>query len=92
MAESLKLKQKCSHMRAKLKAFGVKARVRMMDGAIQVITPTFEYSWSHSELLEIAKCAIANRMTFVQGMEIDPSIVKQLTGRNQFDFFLNDED
>lgn len=78
-----------AHIRRCLKNEGIPARVRVSPagGAVQVITKGYNAHWTPEQLRAIGHIALCNRMTLIRGQEIDLSIMEQLTGANQFDFY-----
>jgi len=63
-------KEMTKHLRSRIKAAGIQARVRMCGNAIQVITPTYESRWTEEEQREINLIAQVNGLTLVRGMPV----------------------
>lgn len=86
-------KERTAHLRKVLKAYGPKARVKKYESCgvrwISVIVPSYEARFTPDELEQIALAARANHLTFARGMEITVEHVRQMTGRQQFDFVFN---
>lgn len=83
-------KELTKHIRGRLKAHKVPARVKMNDfcgtAVVTIVTPSYDYRWSSEELREIGICAQVNRLTLSQGMPIDLAVMVQLTGLTQHNF------
>jgi len=83
-------KELTAHIRNRIKAAGIKAKVRMIDGnagakVIQVNVPEYGMEFSHAEQREIRLIAQVNKLTLVRGMEID---LDRMTDPHSFDFYM----
>jgi hypothetical protein len=78
-------KEMAAHIRARLKASGIKARVNMNTACgiryIYIDVPEYEVSFSEAEQREALIIASANRLTLANGGEID---INQMTYRKHF--------
>jgi len=82
------LKQLTQHIRITLKRNGIPCNVRMMAGAVQVYTKGYDLYWTPDQLEGICDVARNNKLTMVMGTEIyDTETVRQLTGKQSFDFY-----
>lgn len=85
-------KEMTAHLRARIAASGIKARVRMAPGAysksIQVFPPAYEIEFTHDEQRTIRTIAKSNKLTFVCGIEID---IERMTDPHGMEFHLSDE-
>lgn len=84
-------KEMTAHIRGRIKASGIKARVSLYTACgiryIRVVTPSYEVKgFTSEELATLAIIAQVNRLTEAQSSPIDPAIMVQLTGKQQFDF------
>jgi hypothetical protein len=83
-------KEITKHIRGRLKAHKVPARVKMNDfcgkTVVTIVTPTYDFRWTPEQLREIGICAQVNKLTRAQGMPIDLDVLVQLTGLNQINF------
>jgi hypothetical protein len=81
------LTQMTAHLRNRIKAAGIKARVRVAPGGgfIQVFGVTYEAEFSAAEQHTIRSIAKTNGLTFAQGMEID---VDRMTNPKTFSFYM----
>jgi hypothetical protein len=84
-----------AHIRKRIKASGIKARVRKSvvsgvfgAGGIQIMTPSYDVKFSGEESREIAFICDCNRLTGVRGDPIDVSLNAKLSGREQIDFYM----
>lgn len=84
----LSLVEMTAHIRRRIKAAGIKARVRKFDDSrtIQVNAPAFGVEFTEDEQREIRHIAVCNRLTWVRGL---PIIVEQMTNPSAFDFHYN---
>lgn len=68
-------KEITAHIRRRMKANGVNARVKMDEycgtKVITVSVPNAAYVWSNEEAKEIAVCVMVNRLTGARGTPID---------------------
>lgn len=79
-------KQMTAHIRSRIKAAGIKARVRFWpNGQIQVFGVTAQASFTEEEQREIRLIASVNRLTWVRGMAID---LEQMTNPHGFNFYM----
>lgn len=83
-------KEMTAHIRKRMKAMKIPARVRMTDicgvEGIQVFVKKYGDKWTDAQRREIAICAKANRLTEARGSEIDPDLAEKLTGKDLFEF------
>lgn len=83
-------KEMTKHVRDRLKAHKVPARVKMNDfcgqAVITIVTPSYEYRWTVEQIREIGICAQVNGLTSSRGMPIDLINITQLTGLTQHNF------
>lgn len=89
MATPLSHKEMTAHIRRRIKAYGIKANVRMQDccgGAkvIQVNTPEYGLEFTEEQQRSIRHIASVNRLTWVKGLPID---VEQMTNPFDFNFY-----
>jgi len=86
-------KEMTTHIRSRIKASGIKARVigqRICDeNRITIATPSYEVRFTSKELRDIAIIASANRLTMVMGVAIDINHIDRLTAKNEFVFVYN---
>lgn len=87
-------KELANHIRNRLKAHKVPARVKMNDfcgkSVITIVTPSYEYRWSAEQAREIAICVQVNRLTGAQGSPIDiDNLTAVLQGTTQQNFEFN---
>lgn len=84
----LNLVEMTAHIRRRIKAAGIKARVRKFDDSrtIQVNAPAFGVEFTEDEQREIRHIAVCNRLTWVRGL---PIVVEQMTNPSAFDFHYN---
>lgn len=82
----LSLVEMAKHIRKRIKAAGIKARVRKFDdnGCIQVNAPVYGVEFTEDEQREIRHIAKCNRLTLVRGLPID---VEQMTNPEAFNFY-----
>jgi hypothetical protein len=75
-----------AHIRGRIKAAGIKARVRIAPGggSLQVFVPTFGATFTEEEQRTIRLIAKINRLTWVRGLEID---IEQMTNPQNFNFY-----
>lgn len=75
-----------AHIRNRIKAAGIKARVRLAPGggSMQVFAPAYGLVFSEEEQRQIRLIAKCNRLTLVRGMEID---IEQMTNPETFSFY-----
>lgn len=84
-------KEMTAHIRSRLKAEKIKARVRMdaatfgLPPSIYVDTPAFDARFTAEEARRIAEIAVANRLTLTRGAPVDVEIAEQ-TGSVGFCF------
>lgn len=82
-------KELTAHIRQRIAHAGIKARCKMQDSCgqkvISVDVPSFDAVFSESEQRTIRVIAIANRLTFAQGMAIDEF---RMTNPKEFKFYL----
>ena len=81
-------KEMTSHIRNRVKAVGIKARVRMCPSAgafghygIQVFPVAHDLSFTPEQAREIAFICDCNKLTLVRGMKIDLDIAEQTAGK-----------
>lgn len=78
------------HIRNRLKAQGIKARVRKFTACgvryVQVFAPAHGATFAAEEMFTIAHVADCNRLTGAQGAKIDPAFEAGLTGKNYWSF------
>jgi hypothetical protein len=77
-----------AHIRNRIKAAGIKARVRAQScgsASIQVNTPVYGQEFSSADQRAIRHIALCNKLTLVRGMEI---IIEQDTNPFEFNFYL----
>lgn len=73
-------KEMAKHVRGRMKAAGIKARVQMEKGTmgladkIKVIPPTFDARFTEAESRAIVEVALANRFTLIRNMPIDVDV------------------
>lgn len=83
-----------AHIRKRLKAEGIKARVRMCKAcgvrSIQVIVPSYESRFTADEIEMIAFICKVNGLTGARRSEIDPQHERLLTGKHQWEFEFHD--
>lgn len=83
-------KEMTKHIRGRLKAQRIPARVKMNEWCgrrvITVTTPSYDFQWSAEELAGIALCAKVNRLTEAQGHPIEVAHIACLIGKGQFNF------
>lgn len=75
------------HIRGRVKASGIKARVRIAPGSrdcIQVFPPAYEIHFTEAEQREIRLIAVVNGMTLVRGM---PIAIEQMTDPCGMNFY-----
>jgi len=82
-------KEMTSHIRTRVAASGIKARVMMRNycgvRGIAVVTPAYEIQFTESEQREIRLIAKVNGLTRARGMEIDIELMTDPTQVN-FEF------
>lgn len=82
-------KEMTAHIRSRIKAAGIKAKVRMINSCgheyIQVNTPTFESRFNEDEQRSVRLIAIVNKLTLVRGL---PIVLEQMTDANGFEFLM----
>ena len=80
-------KEMTSHIRARVAASGIKARVMMRNycgvRGIAVVVPAYEIEFTESEQREIRLIAKVNGLTHARGMEID---IERMTHPMQHNF------
>ena len=85
------LKEMTAHIRDRIKAAGIKAKVRKLDetptmgGVIQINVPTYEAEFSEHEQRSIRGLAATNGLTMVRGQPID---VERMTDPKTMSFYL----
>jgi len=83
-------KEMTAHIRSRIKAAGIKARVigRHICGEnrITIATQSYDARFNSKELRDIAVIASANRLTMVMGVAINLNTIDKLTGANEFVF------
>ena len=74
-----------AHIRSRIKAAGIKARVRVAPGGgqVQVFGVTADSQFSSDEQRQIRLIAKCNRFTWARGIEID---IEQMTNPAEFNF------
>ena len=74
------------HIRGRIKAAGIKAKVCIAPGGgvLQVNTPVYGVDFSEDAQRQIRLIAKCNGLSWVQGMEID---IEQMTNPNNFNFY-----
>lgn len=77
-------------IRAAIKGEGFAAKVRVSPGgdAVQVIVPAYEARFTADQIETFCRAALGLGMTFVQRLPIDIAHQRQMTGRQQWDFYL----
>lgn len=83
-------KEMTQHIRNRIKAAGIKARCKMQDGCsgnrvIYVFAPAYGVEFSEADQRTVRLIAKTNRLTWVQGMEIN---LEQMTNPNEFHFYM----
>lgn len=79
-------KQMTAHIRSRINAAGIKARVRFWpDGQIQVFAPAYGIEFTESEQRAIRHIAVCNRLTWIRGQQID---VEAMTNPSVFNFHM----
>ena len=75
-----------AHIRRRVKAAGIAARVRIAPGGgvLQVIAPAYDVEFAPAEQREIRLIAKCNGLAWVRGLEID---IEQMTGPRSFNFY-----
>lgn len=90
MTDALSHKDRTAHVRKVLKLYGPKARVSLCNSCgsqwISISVPSYDVRWTERELEQIAIVAQTNHLTFARGQQVDVATVRQLTGKEQFDF------
>ena len=86
-------KQLTAHIRKRIKVVGVNARVKMGFGnegrkTITVCVPHYDARFTEEGIYQICHIAECNKLTYVRGLPIQPTIDRQLTGKTQFDFYI----
>ena len=78
-------------IRKELKAAGIKARCRMAyhNRCIQIYTWKYGNHFTSDEIYKFCTIAKNHGMTMVRGNEIKPDHLSQLTGHDQFDFYIH---
>ena len=85
------LKEMTAHIRDRIKAVGIKAKVRKWDetptmgGFIQINVPAYEAEFSEHEQRAIRNIAAVNGLTLVRGQPID---VERMTDPKTMSFYL----
>jgi len=83
-------KEMAAHIRGRIKAAGINARVRMIESCgskyIQVNAPTFDARFTDEQQRTIRTIAKVNHLTMVRGGEID---IERMTNPASFDFQFN---
>lgn len=86
------LKEMTAHIRVRVKAAGIKARVRISprrsEPGIQVFPPAHNIEFSEGEQRTIRMIGLANQLTFIRGL---PIIIEQMTDPHGMEFFLSAE-
>ena len=79
-------KQLAAHIRSRIKAAGIKARVCVAQGGgfVQVFAPACDVTFTEDEQREIRIIGKVNGCTWVQGMEI---CIEQMTNPYDFRFY-----
>lgn len=84
-------KEMTAHIRKRVKAAGIKARVRKYDSCgskwIHVFPVRYDLEFTEDEAREIRLIAHANKLTFARGMEIDHSVPGGTQTRADFVFW-----
>ena len=75
-----------AHIRRRVKAAGIAARVRIAPGGgvLQVIAPAYDVEFAPAEQREIRLIAKCNGLALVRGLEID---IEQMTDPRSFNFY-----
>lgn len=75
-----------AHIRNRISAAGIKARVRIAPGggSLQVLAPAYGVVFSEEDQRQIRLIAKCNRLTWVRGMEIN---IEQMTNPQSFSFY-----
>ena len=75
-----------THIRHRVKAAGVKARVRIAPGggSLQVVAPAYGVLFADADQREIRLIAKCNGLAWVRGVEID---IEQMTNPSEFHFY-----
>lgn len=82
-------KEMTAHIRKRIKAAGIKAKVRMWHGGhIQVNASAYGIEFTEEEQREIRHIAICNKLTWVRDLPID---VNKMTNPHDFNFYYNGE-
>lgn len=83
-------KEMTAHIRKRIKAEGIKARVRLYTACgtryIQVFTPTYESRFAADEIEKFCVIASVNKLTCAQGAAIDEKHERVLTGKQTWNF------
>ena len=84
-------KEITAHIRRRVRAENIPARVRMVESCgtriVQVFGVTHEARWTPEQLTLIGRIARVNGLTFVRQMPVTEDHCAQMTGRAHFDFF-----
>lgn len=79
-------KEMTAHIRNRIKAAGIKARVKMQsEGVVAVDVPAFNVIFSDDEQRKIRLIAQVNRLTWVRSMPIN---INQMTNPQEFKFYI----
>jgi hypothetical protein len=78
-------KEMTAHLRNRIKAAGIKAKVRFMGNEIQVNKPAYDVEFTVEQQRAIRHIAMCNNLTLVRGMAI---VLDQDTDPHGFGFFL----
>ena len=75
-----------AHIRHRVKASGIKARVRVAPGggSLQVVAPAYGALFAEAQQREIRLIAKCNGLAWVRGVEID---IEQMTNPSEFNFY-----
>jgi len=83
-------KEMTAHIRKRVKAEGIRARVRLSNScgirSIQIIVPSYDARFTPAEIKTLSHIADCNHLTGSRGRKIDPSHESILTGKQQWDF------
>lgn len=79
-------KEMTAHLRSRIKAAGVKARVRFWpNGQIQVFAPAYGVQFTEEEQRAVRHIAVCNRLTWIRAQPIS---VEQMTNPDEFSFYM----
>lgn len=77
-------KEMTAHLRNRIKAEGIKARVRFLGRSIQVFPCAYGVEFSETEQRAIRFIAKVNKLTAIRGQEID---VDRMTDPHGMEFY-----